>query len=130
MLFRSPSARLAAGVLLGALLFATPAFAVSWNRVSTIDAATATNNALCAWSTVGAGTLECSSTNPTIFGSFLGIVITSPQNALDIGISQGIRIASGIPTNTNSALYNNGGTPTWNGAALTSLSGGDRLYLW
>jgi hypothetical protein len=105
-----------------AVVLPSPAFAVvAWNRVSTIDSATATNNALCTWSASGAGTLECAPGNPYVVGGAVGIGSASPLDALDIGTTTfGIHINSGIPTTTAAALYNNGGTLTWNGSPLTT----------
>ena len=128
MAFRLIFARFAALACCIVALTPGTAFAVAWTRVGTIDNSTATNTALCTWSTTGSGMLECSSANPYIAGGFLGIGSTSPVNALDIGTSQGIRIASGTPTNTAYALYNNAGTLTWNGSALDILSGGVANY--
>jgi len=48
----------------------------------------------------------------------VGIGSTSPVNALDIGSGGGIHLASGVPSSTAYALYNNGGTLTWNGTAV------------
>jgi hypothetical protein len=50
----------------------------------------------------------------------VGIGTTAPANALDIGSTQGIHIASGTPTNTTAALYNNAGVLTWNGSAVSA----------
>jgi len=96
-----------------------PAFAVSWGRVGTIDSATATNDALCWWNSTGAGTLECSSTNPYIVGGFLGIGTAAPQNTLDV-YGTGLHIGSGVPSATLYNLYNNGGTLTWNGSPVAT----------
>ena len=61
----------------------------------------------------------------TIAGSgYVGIGSTVPRNALDIGTTQGIHIAAGTPTNTGYALYNVGGTLTWNGSALAAGGSG------
>jgi hypothetical protein len=54
----------------------------------------------------------------------VGIGSTAPVNALDIGTSGGIHIASGTPGSTTNALYNNAGTLTWNGVALGTSGGG------
>jgi hypothetical protein len=68
-------------------------------------------------------------------GGNVGIGSTAPVNALDIGTTGGIHIASGTPGNTSYALYNNAGTLTWNGVPLGtsgsggSLSGGTANYL-
>jgi hypothetical protein len=124
MAFRLIFSRFAAIICCTVALTPATAFAVAWNRMATVDNATATNTALCTWSTTGAGTLECSSANPYIVGGFLGIGSSSPVNALDIGTSQGIRIATGTPTNTAYALYNNAGTLTWNGSPISGLSAG------
>ena len=50
----------------------------------------------------------------------VGIGTTAPVNTLDIGTGGGIHIASGIPTSTSNAIYNNGGTLMWNGSALSA----------
>jgi hypothetical protein len=55
---------------------------------------------------------------------FIGLGTTSPSNALDVNSSQGIRIASGTPTSTSSALYNVGGSLFWNGSILGSAGMG------
>lgn len=54
-------------------------------------------------------------------GGNVGIGTATPVNLLDIGTSGGIHIGSGVPSSTSMALYNNGGTLTWNG---TPISGG------
>ena len=50
----------------------------------------------------------------------VGIGTATPANSLDVGIGGGIHVASGIPSSTSMALYNNSGTLTWNGAALST----------
>jgi hypothetical protein len=55
-------------------------------------------------------------------GGNVGIGTATPVNALDIGTSGGVHIASGIPGSTSMALYNNSGTLTWNGVALATGS--------
>ena len=52
----------------------------------------------------------------------LGIGTTSPGNMLDIGGGGGIHMASGVPTSTTNALYNNGSTLMWNGSAVGGSS--------
>ena len=86
---------------------------MSWKRVGTVT--TLTNNQLCY--TDGTNVI-CDSTAPTNLSGNIGIGSTNPVNLLDIGTSGGIHIGPGIPTNTNYALYNNGGVLTWNGTAL------------
>jgi hypothetical protein len=65
------------------------------------------------------GTSITSGTGFVYTGSgYVGIGSSSPINALDIGTTQGMHIASGTPANTSNALYNVSGTLTWNGTAL------------
>jgi hypothetical protein len=65
------------------------------------------------------GTSITSGTGFVYTGSgYVGIGSSSPINALDIGTTQGVHIASGTPANTSNALYNVSGTLTWNGTAL------------
>jgi hypothetical protein len=64
-------------------------------------------------------------------GGNVGIGSASPANLLDLGSGGGIHIASGVPSSTTNALYNNAGTLTWNGSAVGgggSLSGGSAGY--
>jgi hypothetical protein len=68
------------------------------------------------------------------FSGNVGIGSAVPVNSLDIGGGD-IHLASGTPANTANALYNNAGTLTWNGTALsggTTLSGGitNNVALW
>ena len=51
---------------------------------------------------------------------YIGLGSSSPVNALDIGTTGGIHIASGVPISTSNALYNNSGTLTWNGSPVAS----------
>jgi hypothetical protein len=52
----------------------------------------------------------------------VGIGTSSPANTLDIGNGGGIHITSGVPSSTSAALYNNSGTLTWNGSAISTGS--------
>ncbi len=54
-------------------------------------------------------------------GGNVGIGTATPVNLLDVG-DGGIHIASGVPSSTSMALYNNSGTLTWNGIALATGS--------
>ncbi len=55
-------------------------------------------------------------------GGNVGIGTTGPVNTLDVA-GTGIHIASGVPSATTYQLYNNGGTLTWNGTALSAGGG-------
>jgi hypothetical protein len=62
----------------------------------------------------------------------VGIGTTAPVNALDVGTGGGIHITTGTPSATSMALYNDSGTLTWNGTALSTgsgLSGGANNYI-
>jgi hypothetical protein len=70
-----------------------------------------------AFSTTNAERMRISATG------YVGIGTTSPTNAIDINLAQGIRIAAGTPTSTTNALYNVGGALYFNGSAVSAGGG-------
>jgi len=69
----------------------------------------------------GSQPLEIIASLTSIMQGSVGIGSTSPVNTLDVN-GTGIHIASGVPGATTYQLYNNGGTLTWNGTALSTGS--------
>lgn len=62
--------------------------------------------------------------NPmTFLNGKIGIGTMTPANVLDIATNGGIHIASGVPSSTSNAVYNNSGSLAWNGALITSSAG-------